>query len=251
MEAFEFCERWAARPQLICRPTGACDTFGEDDKNLRKLVVGTFLTLDGVMQAPGGPNEDREGGFRHGGWLVPYFDEKLVEIMTEWTKRAGAFLLGRKTYEIFAASWPKATDPADESATALNTRPKFVASRTLEKLQWSNSILLKGDVAEEVARLKAQEGGEIQVHGSSDLLQTLLKHDLIDTLRIWHFPVVVGTGKRLFGEGTIPGGFRLVDTQQTATGAVLHVYERAGGLEYGEVEVGQETVILDADTAHE
>jgi dihydrofolate reductase len=217
---------------------------------MRKLVVGSFLTLDGVMQAPGGPNEDREGGFGHGGWLVPYFDEKFGEIMTEWTKRAGAFLLGRKTYEIFAASWPKSTDPADEIATALNTRPKFVASRTLDKVTWNNSHLLKGDVAEEVAKLKVQECGEIQVHGSSDLLQTLLKHNLIDTLRIWQFPVVVGTGKRLFGEGTIPGSFRLVDTQQIATGAVLHVYERAGGLKYGEVEVGQETVIFDSDTAH-
>ena len=216
---------------------------------MRKLVVGTFLTLDGVMQAPGGPDEDRDGGFQHGGWLVPYFDEKFVEIMTEWTKRAGAFLLGRKTYEIFAGSWPKSTDPADETATALNTRPKFVASRTLDTLAWNNSHLLKGDVAEEVAKLKAQDGGEIQVHGSSNLLQTLLKHNLIDTLRIWQFPVVVGSGKRLFGEGTIPGSFRLVDTRQTATGAVLNVYERAGGLKYGEVEVGQETVIFDSDTA--
>jgi dihydrofolate reductase len=197
------------------------------------------------MQAPGGPDEDREGGFMHGGWLVPYLDEKFVQIMTEWTKQAGAFLLGRKTYEMFAASWPKSTDPADESATALNTRPKFVASRTLDKVTWNNSHLLKGDLAEEVAKLKVQEGGEIQVHGSSNLIQTLLKHNLIDTLRIWQFPVVVGTGKRLFGEGTIPGSFRLVDTQQTPTGAVLHVYERANGLKYGEVEVGQETVIFD------
>ena len=197
------------------------------------------------MQAPGGPDEDREGGFRHGGWLVPFFDEKLVEIMTGWTTRAGAFLLGRKTYEIFAASWPKSTDPADESATALNTRPKFVASRTLDKVTWSNSHLLQGDVAEEVAKLKAQDGGEIQVHGSGDLLQTLLKHDLIDMLRLWQFPVVIGTGKRLFGRGTIPRSFRLVDTQMSTTGAVLHVYERAGDLRYGEVEVGQDTVIFD------
>ena len=217
---------------------------------MRKLVVGSFLTLDGVMQAPGGPNEDREGGFRHGGWLVPYFDQKFGEIMTEWTQRAGAFLLGRKTYEIFAASWPKSTDPADEIAAALNTRPKFVASRTLDKVTWNNSRLLKGDVAEEVAKLKVQDGGEIQVHGSSELLQTLLKQNMVDTLRIWQFLVVVGTGKRLFGEGTIPVSFRLVDTQQTATGAVLHVYERAGALKYGEVEVGQETVIFDSDTAH-
>ena len=218
---------------------------------MRKLVVDTFTTLDGVMQAPGGPDEDRDGGFRHGGWLVPYFDEKFVEIMTDWTKRAGAFLLGRKTYEIFAGSWPKSTDPADEIAMALNTRPKFVASRTLDTLAWNNSHLLKGDVAEEVAKLKAQEGGEIQVHGSGDLLQTLLKHDLIDTLRIWQFPVTLGTGKRLFGEGTIPRSFRLVDTQLNTTGAVLHVYERVGGLKYGEVEVGQETVVFDSGAAHE
>jgi dihydrofolate reductase len=166
--------------------------------------------------------------------------------MTEWTKGAGAFLLGRKTYEIFAGSWPKSTDPADEIATALNNRPKFVASRTLDEVTWSNSILLRGDVAEEVAKLKAQEGGEIQVHGSGHLIQTLLKHNLVDTLRIWLFPVVIGTGKRLFGEGTIPRSFRLVDTQQSTTGAVLHVYERAGDLTYGEVEVGQETVIFDS-----
>ena len=212
---------------------------------MRKLVVGTFLTLDGVMQAPGGPDEDRDGGFQHGGWLVPYFDDKFLQIMTEWTLRAGAFLLGRKTYEIFAGSWPKSTDPADEVAVALNTRPKFVASRTLDQLSWNNSRLLKGDVAEEVTKLKAQQGGEIQVHGSGALLQTLLKHDLVDTLRIWQFPVVVGAGKRLFGEGAIPASFRLVDTQTTAPGAVLHVYERAGGLRYGEVEVGQEAVVFD------
>jgi dihydrofolate reductase len=217
---------------------------------MRKLVVGTFLTLDGVMQAPGGPNEDRDGGFPHGGWLVPYFDEMLVQIMTEWSKRAGAFLLGRKTYEIFAGSWPNSTDPADEIATALNTRPKFVASRTLNRVTWNNSMLLKGDVAEEVAKLKAQEGGEIQVHGSGNLLQTLLQHDLVDTLRIWQFPVVLGTGKRLFGEGTIPRSFRLVDTQLGTTGAVLHVYEREGELRYGEVEVGEETVIFDSAAAH-
>jgi len=214
---------------------------------MKKLVVGAFITLDGVMQAPGGPNEDRDGGFQHGGWLVPYFDAKFVEIMTEWTKRAGAFLLGRKTYEIFADSWPKSTDPADEIAAALNIRPKFVASRTLDKVTWNNSILLKGDVAQEVAKLRAEEGGEIQVHGSSNLIQTLLKDDLVDTLRIWQFPVVLGTGKRLFGEGAIPHSFRLVETQPNTTGAVLHVYERAGGLKYGEVEVGQETVIFDTD----
>lgn len=212
---------------------------------MRKLVAGTFLTLDGVMQAPGGPDEDRDGGFRHGGWLVPYFDETLVEIMTRWTTSAGGFLLGRRTFEIFAGSWPNSTDPADEIAVALNSRPKFVASRTLRKVEWNNSTLLRGDLAEEVRKLKAQEGGEIQVHGSGNLLQTLLRHDLVDTLRLWQFPVVIGTGKRLFGEGTIPRSFRLLDTQQSTTGAVLHVYERVGDLRYGEVEVGQETVVFD------
>jgi dihydrofolate reductase len=208
-----------------------------------------LTTLDGVVQAPGGPDEDRDSGFRHGGWLVPFFDAKFVEIMTEWTKRAGAFLLGRKTYEIFADAWPKSTDPADEIAAALNTRPKFVASRTLDEVDWNNSILLKGDVAQEVARLKAQEGGEIQVHGSGNLVQTLFERDLVDTLRIWQFPVVLGTGKRLFGEGALPRSFRLVDTQLNTTGAVLHVYERAGGVRYGEVEVGQEPVIFDSRAA--
>ena len=212
---------------------------------MRQLVVGTFTTLDGVMQAPGGPDEDRDNGFRHGGWLVPYFDDKFVQIMTAWTMRAGAFLLGRKTYEIFAGSWPKSTDPADEIAVALNTRPKFVASNTLDAVSWNNSTLLKGDVAEEIAKLKAQEGGEIQVHGSSNLLQTLLRHDLVDALRIWQFPVVLGTGKRLFGDGAIPRSFRLVETQFNTTGAVLHVYERTGDLKYGEVEVGQETVVFE------
>lgn len=213
---------------------------------MRKLVVGTFVTMDGVMQAPGGPNEDRDGGFRHGGWLVPYIDEQFGEIMSEWTRHADAFLFGRKTYEMFASSWPKSPDPEEP----LNIRPKFVASRTLHEVNWNNSTLLKGDVAREVAKLKAQDGGEIQVHGSGNLIQTLLQHDLVDTLRIWQFPVVLGTGKRLFEGGTIPRSFRLVDTQLNTTGAVLHVYERVGGLQYGEVEVGQETVIFDAESSH-
>jgi dihydrofolate reductase len=201
--------------------------------------------MDGVMQAPGGPDEDRDGGFAHGGWLVPYFDDKLVQIMDGWVEAASAFLLGRRTYEIFAASWPNATDPDDRIAVALNQRPKYVASRTLDKVEWNNSHLIKGDVAEEVRKLKTQDGGEIQVHGSANLLQTLLKHDFVDTLRIWQFPVVLGTGKRLFGEGAIPAAFKLADTQLSTTGAVLDVYERAGDLRYGVVEVGQETVVFD------
>ncbi|HEU0072555.1 MAG TPA: dihydrofolate reductase family protein [Dehalococcoidia bacterium] len=210
---------------------------------MRKLVAGIFVSLDGVMQAPGGPDEDRDGGFEHGGWLVPYFDEKFAETMSRWTQTAGGFLLGRKTYEIFAASWPQAGQD-DAIAAVLNQRPKYVASRTLDRLAWNNSTLLQGDIADAVRQLKAEDGGEIQVHGSANLLQTLLKHDLVDTLRIWQFPVVIGTGKRLFGEGAIPAAFDLVETQTNTTGAVLHVYERAGGLRYGEVEVGQETVLF-------
>ena len=214
---------------------------------MRKLVAGTFISLDGVMQAPGGPDEDRDGGFPHGGWLVPYFDEKMGEIITDWVAAAGAFLLGRRTYQIFAGSWPNATDPDDAVAAALNEHPKYVASRTLDKVDWQNSTLLKGDVVEAVRKLKAQDGGEIQVHGSGNLLQTLLQNDLVDTLRLWQFPVVIGSGKRLFGEGAIPAAFELVETQANTMGAVLHVYQRAGDLRYGEVEVGQETVVFEAD----
>jgi dihydrofolate reductase len=210
---------------------------------MRKLVVGSFVTLDGVMQAPGGPDEDREGDFKHGGWLVPYLDQMFGDSMSEWTKRADAFLFGRKTYEMFAASWPNSPDPNE----TLNIRPKFVASRTLSKVTWNNSRLLEGDIVQEVMKLKEQEGGEIQVHGSGNLVQTLLRHDLVDTLRLWQFPVVLGTGKRLFEAGTNPRGFRLIETQQNTMGAVLHVYEQAGNLKYGEVEVGEETVIFDAD----
>ena len=212
---------------------------------MRRLVVGAFTTLDGVMQAPGGPEEDRENGFAHGGWLVPYFDETFAQLMAAWTVRAGGYLLGRKTYEIFAASWPNSDDAADEAAIALNSRPKWVVSRTLGELSWNNSRLLEGEAAEAGARLKAADGDEIQVHGSSELIQTLLRHDLVDELRIWQFPVVLGTGKRLFGGGTVPRSFRLAETRQNTTGAVLHVYERAGGVRYGEVEVGQETVLFD------
>jgi dihydrofolate reductase len=208
---------------------------------MRKLVVGTFVTLDGVMQAPGGPEEDRDGNFQHGGWLVPYFDDTFAGMMSEWTKRADAYLLGRKTYDIFAASWPNSDDPEEP----LNLRPKFVASRTLNTVTWNNSFLLKGDVVQEIRKLKEQAGGEIQVHGSGDLLQTLFQHDLVDTVRIWQFPVVLGKGKRLFGEDTPPRSFTLVDTQFNTKGAVLHVYDRMGDLKYGEVEVGQDTVIFD------
>jgi dihydrofolate reductase len=150
---------------------------------MRKLVVGTFLTLDGVLQGPGGPEEDRSGGFAHGGWLVPYFDDTMGRIMAEWIRGSGGFVLGRKTYEIFAAHWPHVTN--DPIAETLNTAPKDVASRTLDRLTWRHATLIRGDVAEAVGRLKGEPGRELQVHGSGDLIQTLLTHHLIDEFRLW------------------------------------------------------------------
>jgi dihydrofolate reductase len=206
---------------------------------MRRLVVGAFLSLDGVMQAPGAPDEDREGGFAHGGWTVPLFDEQLGEIMTETISGAGGLLLGRKTYEVFAASWPLLGDE-DPIAATLNRIPKYVASRTLDTVEWNNSTLITGDVAEAVTNLKNEPGGELQVSGSSELIQTLIKHDLVDEYRLIIFPVLIGSGKRLFGEGTIPAGLRLLDTKTTATGVMVHAYERAGELEYGAVGPEQE-----------
>ena len=170
---------------------------------MRKLVVGTFLTVDGVMQAPGGPDEDREGGFNHGGWSVNYWDDVMGQIIVESTLQAGALLLGRKTYDIFAAHWPLVSGD-DPVAAKLNSMPKYVASRTLDEVTWNNSTLIRGDVAEAVAELKGQPGGEIQVTGSGDLIQTLIEHDLVDEYRLWVFPVVLGEGKRLFATGAVP-----------------------------------------------
>jgi dihydrofolate reductase len=197
---------------------------------MRKLVVNTFLTLDGIMQAPGGPEEDPTGGFTHGGWSFHYWDEAMGEEMGEFMGKPFDLLLGRKTYEIFAAHWPHSTDPA---ADALNNATKHVASRTLDGVEWSNSKLIEGDVAEQVAKLKEKDGPEIQVHGSADLIQTLLEHDLVDEFRLWFFPVVLGTGKRLFADGAIPAGLKLVDSKTFTTGVVMTTYERAGDVEYG------------------
>jgi dihydrofolate reductase len=211
---------------------------------MRKLVVGTFVTVDGVMQAPGGPDEDREGGFEHGGWSVNYWDEKMGKIVTEDTLRSGALLLGRKTYDIFATYWPHA--PADDPVAAqLNSVPKYVASRTLDEVTWNNSTLIQGDVAEAVARLKEEPGGEIQVTGSGDLIQTLLKHDLVDEYRLWVFPLVLGSGKRLFAGGTLPGNLRLTSTQTSGTGVAIHAYERAGEVQYGSFDVDPQTAAAD------
>src|SRR5688572_28990829 len=164
---------------------------------MRKLFVTTFLTLDGVMQAPGGPGEDEDGGFELGGWSVNYWDELMGEVMGETMGKPFDLLLGRKTYEIFAAHWPHASEA--DGAKPLNDATKYVASRTLRgPLEWQNSVLLEGDVAEAVAALKQDDGPEIQVHGSANLLQTLLRHQLVDEFQILTFPVVVGSGKKLF-----------------------------------------------------
>ena len=203
-----------------------------------KLVVNTFLTVDGVMQAPGGPEEDPTGGFTHGGWSFPYWDEAMGEEMGEFMGKPFDLLLGRKTYEIFAAHWPHSTDPG---ADALNNATKHVASRTLDAVEWSNSKLIEGDVAEEVAKLKEGEGPEIQVHGSADLIQTLLEHDLVDELRLWFFPVVLGSGKRLFADGAIPAGLKLVDSKAYSTGVLMTTYERAGDVEYGSFAMEEPT----------
>ena len=197
---------------------------------MRKLIVATFLTLDGVMQAPGGPEEDPSGRFEHGGWSVKYWDERMDEVMGREMGKPFDLLLGRRTYEIFAAFWPQSTEPA---ARLLNEARKHVASRTLKRVDWQNSTLIKGDVADYVAQLKRQDGPEVQVHGSGNLIQTLLKHDLVDEFRLKIFPLVLGSGKRLFADGTIPAGLKLVDSTTSNKGVVVGTFERAGAIEYG------------------
>ena len=204
-----------------------------------RLTMTTFLTLDGVLQAPGGPREDPSGGFAHGGWLVPYADADMGETVDRWFERADAFLLGRRTYEIFAAHWPRVTDPDDPIATRLNTLPKHVASRTLRELSWEGATVIEGDVAERVAELKRLPGRELQVHGSGGLGQTLLRHGLVDELRVLVFPVVLGTGRRLFADGTVPAGLRLLESRTTNTGALVAAYELGGPPAYGSFELDE------------
>jgi dihydrofolate reductase len=205
-----------------------------------KLVVGAFLSLDGVMQAPGGPDEDREGGFDLGGWLVPYADEDMGNFVVESIKKTDALLLGRKTYEIFAAHWPLVTDESDPIATKLNSMPKHVASRTLDKVKWNNSTLLEGDVVDAVAELKRQPGGVLLTQGSADLGQTLIRHNLVDGYQLLVYPVVLGKGKRLFREGNPSAAMRLVDTKISGTGIAMHTYESAGKPTFGEFEVDRD-----------
>jgi dihydrofolate reductase len=203
---------------------------------MRKLIVSTFLTLDGVMQAPGGPGEDDSGGFAHGGWSVNYWDEQMGQVMGEAMSAPFDLVLGRKTYDIFAAYWPHA--PEEAGAKPLNEATKYVASRGQPALGWSRSVLIEGDAAEGIAALKKSDGPELQVHGSENLIQTLLRHSLIDQYRLWVFPLVIGSGKRLFADGTIPSGLKLVDSKVSTTGVVIGTYESAGEIVTGSFAQG-------------
>ncbi len=198
-----------------------------------RLTLHTFLTLDGVMQAPGGPDEDREGGFEHGGWSYPYGDQDFGSAVVGWFADADAFLLGRKTYDIFSSHWPKVTDPDDPIASKLNALPKYVASTTLKSGDWNNTTVLGRDVAAEVAKLKERPGNELQVHGSGRLAQTLMAHDLVDEYRLLFFPVVVGSGKRLFNDRGKAAALRLVKSRTTSAGVIIATYEPAGPAQYG------------------
>jgi dihydrofolate reductase len=199
---------------------------------MSKLTMTTFVTLDGVMQAPGAPTEDTSGAFKHGGWLVPYADDEMGKFMSSVFDRADAFLLGGYTYRIFASYWPRVTDPNDPIASRLNQLPKHVVSKTLDKVEWNNSTLVR-DVVGEVAQIKSRYARELQVHGSAGLAQTLILHDLVDVYNLLVYPVVLGSGKRLFGSGAGPAALKLTSTRTTSTGVVIATYERAGRPTYG------------------
>jgi len=198
---------------------------------MRKLLVTTFVSLDGVMQAPGGPGEDDDGGFAYGGWSVHHWDDTMADAMSRIMGAPFDLLLGRRTYEIFASFWP--TAPEEAGGQPLNDATKYVASRSRPELGWGPAVLLEGDVAERVSELKAGDGPELQVHGSGNLLQTLLRRSLIDEFHIWRFPVVIGSGKRLFADGAIPAALRLISTTVSTTGVVIETYEAAGELVTG------------------
>jgi dihydrofolate reductase len=200
---------------------------------MRKIIATAFVSLDGVMQAPGGPEEDPTGGFALGGWTFPYFDQALGAAMGEIFGRPFDLLLGRKTYDIFAAHWPHVSDPNDPIAGLFNRVTKYVASRGKPKLTWQNSQLLGADIAASLKKLKSEDGPDLLVQGSSDLLQTLWKHGLIDELTVLIFPVVLARGKRLFGEGAIPAALTLVKSQSYPTGVVVARYQPAGGVKTG------------------
>jgi dihydrofolate reductase len=197
---------------------------------MRELVVLSFVTLDGVMQAPGGPEEDPSGGFEHGGWSVGYWDGQMEQAMGEAMSPPFDLVLGRRTYELFAAHWPHADEPGAE---LLNGATKHVASTTLTELRWENSRLIEGDVPEGIRALKTQDGPELQVHGSANLIQTLLEHGLVDEFRLKVFPLVLGTGKRLFEGGTVPAGLELTSSQVSSTGVIMATYRSGAEIKYG------------------
>ena len=197
---------------------------------MRKVIVLSFITLDGVMQGPGGPEEDTSGDFNFGGWSVGYFDDFVGNAMAEQMGHPFDLLLGRNTYEIFASYWPKVTD---ESGRGINSATKYVVSHRPVNIDWKTTILIDGDVVEKIKKLKTESGPELQVHGSGDLIQTLMKHDLVDELWLKTFPVALGTGKRLFADGTIPVGFTLLESAISPSGVVIASYARAGAVKLG------------------
>ena len=198
---------------------------------MRKLIVSTFMTLDGVMQAPGGPEEDVDAGFALGGWSVKHWDDDIARFMTETMTPPFDLVLGRRTYEIFSSYWPHA--PEEAGAKPLNDATKYVASRGRPNLEWQRSILLEGDVPQAVAALKGEDGPELQVHGSANLLQTLIAHDLVDRYRLLIYPLLIGSGKRLFADGTVPRALRLVDGAVSSSGVFMGTYEPAGEIVTG------------------
>jgi dihydrofolate reductase len=198
---------------------------------MRKLVVLSFITLDGVMQAPGGPQEDPTGGFKYGGWVFPYFDEMAGKVMDKQMGHPFDLLLGRKTYEIFAAHWPYQKD--SKIADRLNDAKKYVVSKTLKKLDWENTTLISDNVPQEIKQLKEQQGPDLHMHGSGNLIQTLLKNDLVDELWLKIFPITLGKGKRLFEAGAIPVAFTLSESVVTPSGVIVASYVRSGNVKTG------------------
>jgi dihydrofolate reductase len=196
---------------------------------MRKIIVLTFLSLDGVMQAPGGPQEDTSGDFKFGGWVHPYFDDFAGKIMAEQMQAPFSLLLGRKTFDIFASYWPQHED----QWPGINKMTKYVVSNTLSSSDWQNSVILKGDVVKEIKKIKKGEGPPIQVHGSGNMIQTLLKNDLVDEFWLKIFPVTLGKGKRLFQDGAIPAAFTLTETKISPTGVIFANYIRAGDVKTG------------------
>ncbi len=196
---------------------------------MRKIIVLSFISLDGVMQAPGGPTEDTSGNFTLGGWTVPFFDEFGGQVMAEQMSQPFDLLLGRKTFEIFASYWPQ----HPEEGPGINQATKYVASNTLKSHEWKKSVFLKGDVAGEIKKLKQQNGPDLQVHGSGNLIQTLLKNDLVDEFWLKIFPVTLGSGKRLFDNGTIPASFALIESKSSPSGVIIASFRRAGEVKTG------------------